>query len=129
MNTTEIQSIMKETQEGRMIFPDVVRRLLALGVESYFVDFAAGRETFYASNGETHTEAMKLALGPVAAQFSHAGLVAAIRGAQADTIRYPEFVERSINSGVTGYWAFLTGKKVVYFGRKGESHTEEFPQT
>ena len=129
MNTTEIQSIMKETQEGRMIFPDVVRRLLALGVESYFVDFAVGRETFYASNGETHTEPMKLALGPVAAEFSHAGLVAAIRGAQADTIRYPEFVERSTNAGVTGYWAFLTGKKVVYFGRKGESHTEEFPQT
>jgi hypothetical protein len=25
------------------------------------------------------------------------------------------------------YWAFLTGKKVIYFGRKGEMHVEEFP--
>jgi len=25
------------------------------------------------------------------------------------------------------YWAFLTGRKVIYFGRKGEQHIEEFP--
>ena len=128
MNTTEIQSIMTQTQEGKMIFPEVVRRLLALGVESYFVDLAAGKETFYAADGETHTEPMKLKPGPVAAEFSPSGLLAAIRGAQADTIRYPEFVKRSTDAGVAGYWAFLTGKKVVYFGRKGESHMEEFPQ-
>jgi uncharacterized protein YbcV (DUF1398 family) len=119
---------MKQTQEGEMIFPEVVRRLLALGVESYFVDFAAGKETFYATNGETHTEPMKIKPGSVAAEFSPSGLLAAIRGAQSDTIRYPEFVKRSTDAGVAGYWAFLTGKKVVYFGRKGENHTEEFPQ-
>jgi hypothetical protein len=27
-----------------------------------------------------------------------------------------------------GYWAFLIGKKVIYFGRKGEQHFEEFPK-
>jgi uncharacterized protein YbcV (DUF1398 family) len=119
---------MKQTQEGEMIFPEVVRRLLALGVESYFVDFAAGKETFYVANGETHTEPMKIKPGSVAAEPSPSGLLAAIRGAQSDTIRYPEFVKRSTDAGVAGYRAFLTGKKVVYFGRKGENHTEEFPQ-
>jgi uncharacterized protein YbcV (DUF1398 family) len=54
--------------------------------------------------------------------------VAAIRGAQADTVRYPEFVKRSTAAGVIGYWAFLTGKRVIYFGRKGEQHIEEFPK-
>jgi hypothetical protein len=29
---------------------------------------------------------------------------------------------------VIGYWAFLTGKRVIYFGRKGEQHIEEFPK-
>jgi uncharacterized protein YbcV (DUF1398 family) len=71
---------------------------------------------------------MILALGPIAAEFDNAGLVAAIRGAQADTVRYPEFVKRSTAAGVIGYWAFLTGKKVIYFGRKGEQHIEEFPK-
>ena len=36
-------------------------------------------------------------------------------------------MKRSAEAGVTGYWAFLTGKKVIYFGRKGEFHVEEFP--
>ena len=66
--------------------------------------------------------------GRVAAEFDSAGLVAAIRGAQADTVRYPEFVKRSTAAGVIGYWAFLTGKRVIYWGRKGEQHIEEFPK-
>jgi uncharacterized protein YbcV (DUF1398 family) len=99
-----------------------------VGVESYFVDFATQKETFYLSDGQAHMETMSLAVGPVAEEFSSEGIVAAIRGAQADTIRYPEFVKRSTGAGVIGYWAFLTGKKVVYFGRKGEMHVEESPR-
>jgi hypothetical protein len=30
-------------------------------------------------------------------------------------------------AGVIVYWAFLTGRKVIYIGRKGELHIEEFP--
>ncbi len=123
-----MHSVMQETQAGELIFPEVVRRLLAVGVESYFVDFASSKETFYLSDGQTHVERMSLPISPVAEEFSNEGIVAAIRGAQADTIRYPEFVKRSTAAGVIGYWAFLTGNKVVYFGRKGEMHVEEFPR-
>jgi uncharacterized protein YbcV (DUF1398 family) len=128
MNTNEMHRVMTETQAGEMTFPEVVGRLLVIGVESYFVDFAAGTETFYMADGETHVEAMSLKRESIAAEFSSSGIVAAIRGAQADTIRYPEFVKRSTAAGVIGYWAFLAGKKVVYLGRKGEMHVEEFPQ-
>jgi uncharacterized protein YbcV (DUF1398 family) len=128
MNTQVLREVSKDTQEGKMTFPQAVGKLLEADVESYFVDFAAGRKTYYLATGETHTEPMILKLDPVAGEFSSEGIVAAIRGAQADTIRYPEFVKRSTEAGVAGYWAFLTGKKVVYFGRKGESHTEEFPK-
>ncbi len=129
MNTHEMQQVMTETQAGKLTFPEVVRRLLAVGVESYFVDFAAGRETLYMTDGKTHAESMTLRPGAIAEEFSSAGIVAAIRGAQADTIRYPEFVNRSTAAGVIAYWAFLAGKKVVYFGRKGEIHVEEFPRS
>jgi uncharacterized protein YbcV (DUF1398 family) len=119
---------MTETQAGRMTFPEVVPRLFEVGVESYFVDFATGKETFYMTSGETHIEAMTLHADSIAQDFSADGLITAIRGAQADTIRYPEFVKHATAAVVIAYWAYLTGKKVVYFGRKGEMHIEEFPQ-
>lgn len=71
---------------------------------------------------------MTLPPGPVADEFSLSELVAAIRGAQADSVRYPEFVRRSRAAGVISYWSFLTGNNVMYFGRKGEVHIEEFPR-
>jgi uncharacterized protein YbcV (DUF1398 family) len=128
MNTTVIHDVLTETQAGKLIFPEVVRRLSEVVVESYLCDLATGAETFYMADGSTHVEKMTLPLTPIAEQFSSPNLIAAIRGAQADTIRYPEFMKRSAAAGVIAYWAFLTGRKVVYFGRKGESHTEEFPR-
>lgn len=127
MYTQAIHEIAVATEEGGMTFPQVVGGLLEIGVESYFVDFAAGRKTHYFADGRTHAEPMILKLDPIAEEFSAPDLVAAIRGAQADTVRYPEFVRRSTAAGVIGYWAFLTGKQVIYFARKGEMHIEKFP--
>ena len=128
MSKQIIHELAIATQQGRMTFPQVVKGLLEAGVESYFVDFAAKQKTHYLADGTTHPVPMILAPGPIAAEFDNVGLVAAIRRAQADTVRYPEFVKRSTAAGVIGYWAFLTGKKVIYFGRKGEQHIEEFPK-
>lgn len=127
MNTQIIHDVLQETQAGQLIFSEVVRRLLETGVESYFCDLAAGTETFYGNDGSTHVATMTLLLAPVAADFSPSGIVAAIRGAQADNIRYPEFIKRAAAAGIIAYWAFLTGRKVIYFGRKGEQHIEQFP--
>ena len=128
MSKQVIHELAIATQQGKMTFPQVVQGLLEVGVESYLVDFAAKQKTHYLIDGTTHTVPMILDPGPIAAEFNGAGLVAAIRGAQADTVRYPEFVARSTAAGVIGYWAFLTGKRVIYFGRKGEQHIEEFPR-
>jgi uncharacterized protein YbcV (DUF1398 family) len=128
VDTNAIHEVLAETQAGKLIFPEVVRRFLDIGVESYFCDFATGKETVYMSDGKTHVENLILPLAPIAEEFSPSELVAAIRGAQTDTIRYPEFIKRSAAAGVIAYWAFLTGKKVIYFGRKGEFHVEEFPR-
>src|SRR5580692_12154988 len=128
MSKQVIHEIAMATQLGKLTFPQVVKGLLEVGVESYFVDFATKQKTHYLSDGTTHTVPMILEPGPIAAEFDSAALVTAIRGAQADTVRYPEFVKRSTAAGVIGYWAFLTGKRVIYFGRKGEQHVEEFPK-
>ncbi len=128
MSKQVIHELVIATQQGKMTFPQVVKGLLEVGVESYIVDFAAKQKTHYLGDETTHTVPMILDPGPIAKDFNSAGLVAAIRGAQADTVRYPEFVKRSTAAGVIGYWAFLTGKRVIYFGRKGEQHIEEFPR-
>jgi uncharacterized protein YbcV (DUF1398 family) len=128
MSRQGIEEVARATQQGTMTFPQVVQRLLDLGVESYRVDFAAAEKTHYLADGTTEAVRMILEPGPIAAEFDAEALVAAIRGAQADTVRYPEFVQRSTTAGVIGYWAFLTGKRVIYFGRKGEQHIEEFPR-
>lgn len=126
--TNVIHEAMAESQAGKLIFPEVVRRLLEAGVESYFVDLAKGEEIFYMLDCNMHVEKMTVPLTPIAEEFSSSGIVSAIRAAQTDTIRYPEFAKRATAAGVIGYWAFLTGKKVIYFGRQGEFHIEEFPR-
>jgi uncharacterized protein YbcV (DUF1398 family) len=127
MNSQAIHEVTIATQEGKVTFPQAVGKLLEVGVESYYVDFIVGRKTYYLINGETFTEPMILKLDPVAEEFSVSELVTAIRGAQTDTVRYPEFVKRSTAAGVAGYHAFLTGRQVLYLGRKGEIHIEKFP--
>jgi hypothetical protein len=98
----------------------------SMPASSYFCDLVVRQETFYMSDGRTHSEKMTLPPAPIAGEFSPSEVVAAIRGAQADTIRYPEFVKRSVAAGVIAYWAFLTGKRVIDFGRDGQFHIEEF---
>jgi hypothetical protein len=66
---------------------------------------ATGQETFYTRDGKAHVEKMTLPLSPVAEEFSSGDLIAAIRGAQADTVRYPEFVKRSTAAGVITCWS------------------------
>src|ERR1700722_20159038 len=126
MSKQVIHELALATQQGKMTFPQVVQGLLAAGVESYLVDFAAKQKTHYLTDGTTYRVPMILDPGPIAAEFNGGELVAAIRGAQADTVRYPEVAQRSTAAGVIGYWAFLAGKSVIYFGRKGEQHIEEF---
>jgi uncharacterized protein YbcV (DUF1398 family) len=114
------------SSEGRLTFPQVIGMLTGVGVESYCVDFISSVDTFYMPNGKTHVEPVPLNPTSVAEEFSAAGVVAAIRAAQADTIRYPEFVDCVKRAGVAGYRVFLGGRKVIYFGRKGDLHIEEF---
>ena len=127
VNLEAIREVLAESNTGKLIFPQVVQRMLAAGVQSYFVDAVRAEHTVYFADGATLIENMHLALDPVAPQFSKPAIVAAIRAAQRDEIRYPEFMRRSSAAGVVAYWAYLTGRKVIYFGAEGDFHVELFP--
>jgi uncharacterized protein YbcV (DUF1398 family) len=127
MNTEVMRNTLHESEAGRFTFPQVVGALSDIGVESYFADLARAVDTFYLPTGETHTEKMTLPPTKIPEDFSQPGIVAAIRAVQADQIRYPEFLRRAMAAGIAAYWVFIAGRKVIYFGRKGEIHIEGFP--
>lgn len=129
MNIEAMRHALEGSQEGKLTFPEVLGILTNAGVESYRVDLLRGDDTFYTREGEVHVEKMALPSGSVCAEFSEQGIAAAVRSAQKDEIRYPEFLTRAMAAGTAAYWVFLTGRRVVYFGRKGEFHVEEFPKT
>jgi uncharacterized protein YbcV (DUF1398 family) len=45
VDTKAIYEVLAESQDGKLTFPEVVRRMLEAGVESYFVDFAKCEDT------------------------------------------------------------------------------------
>jgi uncharacterized protein YbcV (DUF1398 family) len=65
---------------------------------------------------------------PKAAEaFSAEEVASAVKSIQQGKINYQEFVDQIMAAGTVFYIAYLTGKQVIYFGRKGELHIEKFP--
>lgn len=121
-----IRDTFARSNSGSIHFGEVVGRLLEAGVESYHVDYRAGRSTYYLADGDT----LSLDSPPardIAVRFSAEGVQAAIRGAQRGEVMYPEFKRLSQVAGCVGYTVWLQGRHVSYVGRLGETHIERFP--
>jgi uncharacterized protein YbcV (DUF1398 family) len=128
MNTEIIVATAQATLAGTISFPEVVSRLLSTGVEYYHVDYVALRKTFYSPAGEIVVTPINYeGLPPVAAEFDAEGLRAAILDSQQHGQAYRDFTRRAMAAGVQSYGAFLRGKRVTYWGRTGDQHTEWFP--
>ncbi len=116
-------------ENNTMTFPQIIGILIESGFESYMVDFRRQAAAYYLPNGEsvelkTHGTAI-----PVAAAFDAAALGAAIRDAQSlvPGYTYKGFCAKAKAAGCAGYMVSFPGKRAVYFGRTGETHTEYFP--
>ena len=128
MNATIVTEAARATLDGSIPFPEVVRRLIETGVEYYHVDYIALQTRYYGAAGEMVTTAIPYeGLPPVAADFDTAGLRAAILDSQRHGQHYRDFSRRAMAAGVQGYFAFLRGRRVTYWGRGGDQHTEWFP--
>lgn len=129
MDAKLIQHVSDATLNGTMSFPEVVGQLMSTGVEYYYVDYVKGRKTFYNSEGETvETTITYQDLPKIADEFDGKTLKTIIIDSQQNHQSYEAFTRRAMAAGVVGYFAFLRGKRVVYWGRTGDSHTEWFPQ-
>ena len=128
MNANEIASLAKTTLDGSLPFPEIVGRLIANGVEYYHVDYAAGTFTFYSAAGAAVIAPLAFEQLPsIAENFDTAALKAAILDSQRHGQKFRDFCGRALRAGVAGYMAFLRGRRVTYFGRQGDQHTEWFP--
>lgn len=112
-----------------MHFGQVVAALLDAGVEGYHVDYRAQTITYYLPTGATHGIALHAPEIDIPDAFDAEEVRAAIRGSQRGEVKYPEFLQRTMRAGCAGYIVFIAGKQVLYFGRQGEQHIEQFPRT
>jgi len=127
--TTErlIRDTLQASNEGRMHFGQVIGSLIDAGVESYAVDYRACRASYYLPEGAPLTLDTDAPEVPIGRPFDAAAMVAAIRGAQAGKVMYPEFKRLSQAAGCVGYTVWIAGRHVSYHGRRGETHVENFP--
>ncbi|MEQ1837409.1 MAG: DUF1398 family protein [Candidatus Nitrotoga sp.] len=128
MKSEVVAEAARATLDGSIPFPEVVRRLIETGVEYYHVDYVALQKTYYSASGEViKTPINYEGLPSVAADFDLDALRAAILDSQQNGQHYRDFTKRVMNAGVQGYIAFLRGKRVTYWARGGDNHTEWFP--
>lgn len=128
MKSEVVAEAARATLDGTIPFPEVVRRLMETGVEYYHVDYVALQQSFYSGAGEViRTSITYENLPPVANDLDRDALRSAILDSQQNGQHYRDFTKRAMNAGVQGYFAFLRGKRVTYWGRDGEQHTEWFP--
>jgi uncharacterized protein YbcV (DUF1398 family) len=113
--------------DERMTFPQIVGKLMEVTVERYHTDLCRGDNTYYLATGESAVLPTGKGPGAPAAAFSAAAVEQAVRGAQAGQIGYNEFCRRVLEAGCAGWQVSMTGKRVVYYGRTGETHVELFP--
>lgn len=127
----EAQAVMEDcvtgSDEGRLAFPEVVKRLKEAGVERYNADLCRAERIFYMPDGSSHLVASEQLRRPAAEVFSPAGVEAALRAIQAQKIDYRAFCEQIAAAGCVSYLVSLAGRRAVYFGRTGENFVELFP--
>ncbi|HBK44489.1 MULTISPECIES: DUF1398 family protein [unclassified Polynucleobacter] len=127
-NTKEvIENCAHQSHAGLLTFPEVLGRLIEVGVESYFADYRNQSTTYYLSRNDALSIPMAMPSIEIPNSFNKDGIVSAIRGAQSDAVRYPEFLKLTMAAGCVGYIVWITGRHVSYFGRQGEVHVEHFP--
>ncbi len=118
---TQIQEVYKTSKS----YPELVSKLIAIGIESYTVNVATSTIFYRLSDGKTVLHPGNIAPRNINPQFSKADTIQAIRDNQQKKTDYPTFMNDIALAGVHFYEATLIGdrKRVTYIGSGG--HYEE----
>jgi uncharacterized protein YbcV (DUF1398 family) len=124
------RTTLEGSEDGTVTFAQSVQSLSEAGFDGYAVDFRRNIRTYYMRDGQAY----ELATAPtsfVAEHFDAATIKHALREAQmlAPNYTYKGFCAKVAGAGCAGYLVSLAGKRVLYYGRTGETHTEYLPDT
>jgi uncharacterized protein YbcV (DUF1398 family) len=125
------RATLEGSESGTMTFPQNLRALMEAGFDGYAVDFRRSTRTYYMPNGEALELKTESTPTPVAETFDGSVVREAIREAQelVPGYTYKGFCAKVAGAGCAGYVVSLLGRRVLYFGRTCETHTEYFPGT
>ena len=126
---TIAEKCLKGAENGEVNFPQIVAILGEAGFDGYLIDYRRNTATYYLSDGDSVVLDMDMEGSSVAAVFRADALKVAIVEAQtgAPGYTYRGFCGKAKSAGCAGYLVSLGGRKVLYFGRSGETHTEHMP--
>lgn len=126
-----IQRVFAQVHSTKgLAFPNTVAALVALGVTRYHVDYTGQCVTAYTqSPGQVERMPFPAPIVQPEATWHTDGVARALRRVQTGETKYDEFAQECVDAGVCGYFAFLTGKNVLYYGSQGQVHVERFPGT
>lgn len=122
-----IEECVRTSHTGELTFPEIVSRLNEIGVERYHADYSRREKTFYLASGDSIAVPVPCDEQPVGHPFVAQDVESAVRQSQRGEHTYPEFIRKTMSAGCVGYFVQITGRRAIYFGRNGESHTEHFP--
>jgi uncharacterized protein YbcV (DUF1398 family) len=122
-----IKTCVDGSLAGGLTFPEIVGRLAEIGIERYHADYSRQETTFYLPDGDSLVVATPHPSHTTADPFSATAVEAAVRQSQRNEHTYADFIRKTMGAGCVGYFVQIMGRKVIYFGRNGESHVEHFP--
>lgn len=130
MNADQILTIhetVKGSLTGQMNFPQIVGRLMEIGVERYHADYSRQEITYYLANGDSLAVTVPWGNHPTGEEFSTSAVESAVRQSQRGEHSFLDFVRKTMSAGCVGYFVQITGRCAQYIGRNGEIQTERFP--
>ena len=125
--TQVLQQCAREALAGTLTFPEIVGQLSRIGIERYHADYSRQEITYYFPDGDSVVITTPHPSHETAAQFSASAVAHAVRQSQRNEHTYLDFIQKTMSAGCVGYFVQITGRRVIYFGRSGESHVEYFP--
>lgn len=126
METENFKDTSDFSFTSKMPFSSLVTTLEKMGVESYRVDMAEKSTCYHMLNGEVMSESFHF-YGDIAQDFDDGEVRSAIFDIKNNHLEHQEFLKRIMNAGITSYTIFIKGRKIIFYGRNGDSYLENFP--
>jgi len=122
------QKEIKTAYETSKSYPELVKKLIGAGVESYTVDIATSAILYRLKDGENILHSEMHSPREIVIPFDEEATIMAIRDNQQGKSDYPGFMNAIAKAGVRFYEATLNGnnKRVMYIGTGG-SYEERIP--